>query len=335
MRLVLPHDGQPIGEPGFYELDADDYHADPASEPSLSASLASTLIEETPAHAWAAHPKLGYEPDGDEKGAARLDLGTVVHTLILGKGRDVVAIDADSFLTKAAKQARDDARAAGKTPVLLKELARAEMIADAARAFVALAPGCEQAFSPEHGRPEVAMVWRDATGAMCRSLVDWMPNDRRVLWDIKTTARSANPAGAGRLIANHGYELQAAFYERGLVHLEPELAGRVRFRWLFVEIEPPFACSVIEMDGLGLSVGRRKVSAALDLWNRCRAADLWPAYPPRVCVADYPQFAADRWAEREMRDAEQHGAVVDAWSDRTHHGAATRRADQSFAEIAP
>jgi hypothetical protein len=309
MRPLIPLlAGQEIDRPGFYEVDAEAYHADPAPEPSLSASVASILVEETPAHAWAAHPRLGLEPDDDD-GSSRLDLGTVVHTLLLGKGRDIVGIDAKDFKTKAAQKERAEARAEGKTPVLLKDLARAEMIADAARGFVRTVPGCEGLFDPEHGRPEVAMVWQDETGPWCRSLVDWLPNDRRVIWDVKTTARSANPAGAGRLIANHGYELAAAFYERGLVHLEPELAGRVVFRWLFVEIDPPFACSIVELDGTGLEIGRRKVRAALDLWKRCREADSWPAYPARVCVAEYPSFTADRWLEREVRDAEARESV--------------------------
>ena len=35
-----------------------EYHADPAPEPSLSRSLAHTLLTRSPRHAWQAHPRL-------------------------------------------------------------------------------------------------------------------------------------------------------------------------------------------------------------------------------------------------------------------------------------
>jgi hypothetical protein len=335
MRRVFEHIGARVGVPGFWMMPANTYHADCAPQPSLSASVAKVLLDESPAHAWAAHPRLNPEPQ-EESGSSRMDFGTIVHALVLGRGRQIVVVYADNWTTKAAKAARDDARAAGKTPVLVKDFERAKLCAAAAVAHVRSVEGCENVFEPDHGQSEVAMVWQDEAGPWCRSMVDWLPNDRRVLWDIKTTALSANPAHAGKLIANMGYDLAAGFYERGLIHLEPEMAGRVTFRWVMVEVTPPFACSIVQIDATGLTIGRRKTSAAIDAWRRCREADAWPAYPARICVAEYPQFAENRWLEREMRDAEQHGPIVDSFSDRVHHGAGRQPVhDPLMSEIVP
>src|SRR5258708_2254328 len=50
--------GGRITAPGIYDLDDDDYHQDPAPEPSLSSSIVKLLDQQTPAHAYAAHPRL-------------------------------------------------------------------------------------------------------------------------------------------------------------------------------------------------------------------------------------------------------------------------------------
>ena len=41
--------------PGVYDMPAEDYHADPCLEPSLSASIAKTMIFDTPWHVWTKH----------------------------------------------------------------------------------------------------------------------------------------------------------------------------------------------------------------------------------------------------------------------------------------
>ena len=43
---------------GIYNILAEQYHADPCVTASLSSSIAKILIEQSPMHAWMAHPRL-------------------------------------------------------------------------------------------------------------------------------------------------------------------------------------------------------------------------------------------------------------------------------------
>ena len=68
-----------IDRPGIYELSAEEYHADPCPTPSLSSSIARTLLASSPHHAWWEHPRFnpGRVREEDEK----FDLGTAAHAL--------------------------------------------------------------------------------------------------------------------------------------------------------------------------------------------------------------------------------------------------------------
>src|SRR6266571_4487729 len=88
-----------LTEPGFYEVEADDYHADPATQPSLSNSIGQILIERCARAAWWAHPRLN--PQFTEDADTKLDRGTVAHALLLGKGRSFRSIDAADYRSKA------------------------------------------------------------------------------------------------------------------------------------------------------------------------------------------------------------------------------------------
>ena len=81
------------------DITEEDYHADKLPDwctgPSLSNSMAKILLDKSPAHAYAAHPRLG--------GAGRVlpastlqtfDAGKLAHKLLLGRGAEVVVIDA-------------------------------------------------------------------------------------------------------------------------------------------------------------------------------------------------------------------------------------------------
>src|SRR5512135_3837265 len=105
-----------ITEPGIYDLPADVYHADPVPTGSLSSSGARLLLPpSTPAHfRWAReHPR---------PSTPAMDFGRAAHRIVLGVGEDLVEVQADSWRTKAAQQAADEARAAGKTPLLTETM---------------------------------------------------------------------------------------------------------------------------------------------------------------------------------------------------------------------
>ena len=67
-----------------HDITAADYHSDCCDEPSLSSSIAGLLIDQTPKHAWTAHPRLN--PNFKPESSPAMNLGSVAHELLLGKG---------------------------------------------------------------------------------------------------------------------------------------------------------------------------------------------------------------------------------------------------------
>jgi hypothetical protein len=296
--ITLPP-GQRVAAPGFYRMTVAQYHADPCPTPSLSASIAKVLLDKSPRHAWTAHPRLN--PDFDPPDDAKFDFGSAAHEIMLGMGAGIVEVDADSWRTKAAQAERDEILAAGKQPILSKDMVRAEEMVVAARAQLA---DCDlgHVFA-DPGRSEVVMVWQDEGGIWCRAMLDWHAFEGAGLtvYDLKTST-SAHPSALGFKIADLGYEVQAGFYERGLATLMPELLGRITWRWVFVEAAPPFALTVCELDGAGKVIGAKKAAAAVALWRRCMETGQWPAYGAGVYRVTYPMRSEEQWTEREMSD---------------------------------
>jgi hypothetical protein len=259
--------------PGIHDLPPEVYHADPCPEPSLSASIARRLIRQSPMHARYHHPRLNPDRPHDDASDAS-DAGTILHKLLLGRGADIVPVEADDWRTKAAKEARDEARANGHTPVLAGKLAALHVAAIDARRQIEQHPDARLLFEP--GRAEHAMIWREGP-TWCRSLVDWMPDDPTLpLLDLKTTGMSAAPADWERRLAST-YALQAAFYERGA----RALGRRSRHPMLFIVIEQdaPHGVSVMAADPSLQAIADAEVGRALNLWEQCLRTKEWPGYP--------------------------------------------------------
>lgn len=109
-------------EPVLLEgLSAAEYHADRLGDvPSLSRSIAHTLITASPKHAAAEHPRL--IGTAVRKSSKAMDLGSLVHCLLLGGEEQIVIVHHGDFRTNAAKAVRDDAYARGLTPILEPDL---------------------------------------------------------------------------------------------------------------------------------------------------------------------------------------------------------------------
>ncbi|MDV2986149.1 UNVERIFIED_CONTAM: PD-(D/E)XK nuclease family protein [Methylobacteriaceae bacterium AG10] len=299
MRIADHHEGRVPG-PGLYRMPAELYHADPAPEPSLSSSIAKLLVERSPEHAFHAHPRLS-GPQEESDPTRPKEIGTAAHKLLLDHGRDLVVVEADDWKTKDAKAARAGAYAAGHCPILRPDLDKAEGIAGRALDRLAKIPGCEGF----RGAPsEIVAVARDRSGAWLRIMMDRVEitDQGAIIWDVKTGEQAAAPQGLGRRIENMAMEVQSALYVHVLGLLLPRLQGRILFRWVFVENDPPHALTVNEADATGSHVGERKVALALHRWNASLRRGVWPGYPARIIRAEYPEYAARRWAEREELD---------------------------------
>lgn len=246
--LTLPTSGI------HHDIHEPTYHADPNS---ISSTDAKTLIYKGP-DAYQ-EKKLGertYNP--------AFSIGSVVHALVLGVGEYEVLFF-ENWRTKKSKEAREEALAADKSPILYRDFQMAEAMRDSVFAH----PAAAQLLSS--GAPEVSMWATDpGTGVLMRGRTDWL-SDRNV--DLKTSGRPVDPESFMHTVWDYGYAFQAAWYERIL-----ELNGvEVSTAWIAVSKREPHETGVYMPNEGIMTQSRRDVGRALALYAYCTEHDVWPS----------------------------------------------------------
>lgn len=281
----------PINKPGAYTIPEDDYHADPCAVPSLSRSIAHTLVYQSPLHAWCQHPRLN--PQHESQESERFDLGSAAHAMLLGGSAPKIAvIDADDWRTKAAKAARDEARANGLTPILRKHDYSVRKMVEAARKAIERSPyaGCL-----DDGSSGQTLVWQDGA-SWCRCLVDRMTAGNSLILDYKTTESAAPSAWSRGHIVQHGYDMQCEWYKQGA---EAVFGTRPSFVFIVQEIHRPYAVSFVTLCESFADVARGKIAFALARWRQAMSSNQWPGYSS--FIAEPPPWEL---TEHEMRMAD-------------------------------
>ena len=239
-----------------------DYHADPA----LSSTGAKRLLDCPARFRWDTdHPvsKDAYE------------VGHAVHTLVLGAGAPIVNVG-PSLTAKAAKDKRDQAIADGHTWLRTGDYDKAHAMRDAVL-------GHPLAAAVLTGGEAEVSVWatHDPTGVRMRARPDYLRPGLVV--DLKTTARTADPAGFGQVAGSLGYHISAAYYLR-VLELADLADDETRFLHVVVEKESPHLVSVVELDADSLAAGWEQCEVALSRFADCTRSGVWPGYPPDVAV---------------------------------------------------
>jgi len=280
---------------GIYPMPASIYHADPCPSPSLSSSIAKVLCSESPRHAWSKHPKLN--PNWLPSYKDEFDLGTAFHDSMLEDCSKIVIVDAADWRTNAAKEQREAARAAGKVALLRKHSDKVLAMKKAVLENLGEHEDGRRMFLG--GQAEQTLVWQEPEfgNIWCRARLDYlriMPDYE--IDDLKTTDLSANPETFSGALFRLGYDIQAAFYLRGLNAI---MGHEATFRFTVVETDPPHAVSVLAFGPAALMLAEKKVRYAMETWQRCLETDSWPAYPMRTCYADLPQWEESKWLQKE------------------------------------
>lgn len=278
-------------KPGIYSIGSDIYHADPCELPSLSASIAKVIWNQTALHAWHQHPRLN--PDFEYKDSGKFDAGSACHDVLLeGDTGKIQVIAANDWRTNAAKDARTQAYADGRIPLLTHQAATVFAMRDAALQFLARS---ELAFIMNDGTSEQTLISKYGD-IWLRSRLDRLSSDRRVIMDYKTTGSSAHPEEfTKRMVFNLGYDIQAAMYH----HQNAATGGPedATYIWLVQEDTEPYACSLVGASPAILDHGDIKLGYAMDIWSQCQASGLYPGYPERVAYGEIPPWELARVQE--------------------------------------
>ena len=293
--------------PGIFQISMAEYMESPA----VSASVLKRAIAECPRAAWSAS-WLNPERAADA-GTKASDAGSIAHSILLEGSTDIVAVidpmdhPAEKtgaipigWTNKSIKAARDAAKLAGKIPVLLDDMKSIENMVDSAWTYIESVkddePAIWEVFQQGKGESELTMVWQDGP-TLCRMRPDRISLDRKLIVDVKTTQRSAEPGSWGRAqLTGMGYYTSAAFYRRGveaICKVSPE------YVFLVIEQEPPYLCSLVGMDPKMFEIGGQKIETALAVWADCVKRNRWPAYPTRVCYPELPAWEEVRWLDEQ------------------------------------
>lgn len=224
----------------------------------------------------------------------KYDLGTAVHTKVLGTGSGVAVIP-DKMLaangaasTKAAKEFIEDARANGFVPLKQDEYDTTDRMAEGVLAH----PTARALFLQPGGR-EVSVFGTDPeTGVALRARFDFLPEltlTRPIAFDLKSTASEATPDDFGKAAANFGYDVQGDHYDVTLVH-SGEPGNRPEFVFVVVEKDAPHLVAVLQLPEALRDRGRRRARRAREIYAECLRTGQWPGHPDDVQFVNVPNW---------------------------------------------
>lgn len=282
-----------ITQPGIYDgVPSKVYHsANITPEPALSCGVLKKLLTKSALHAWMDHPALN--PEYAEVSKDTFDIGTAAHALFLEGIDKAEVLPFDSYRTKEAKQARELARMNGNIPMLVDKYGQVCEMVNAAKRQLEHSDLRITDLQAE-GKAEQTLIWQE-DGLWFKARPDWMPHDMSLIFDYKTTGVSANPAGIGRHISSMNYEIQAAFYRRGLYCLTGIDAP---FHFMFQEDDAPYLSSFPILDWQSKAIGEGEVQRGIELWFNCLSSDEWPGYSLAVYEAECPAWQYKEWCEQ-------------------------------------
>jgi hypothetical protein len=275
-----------VDAPGIYQITEEEYHsANVCIKPCFSSGVCKDILNKSPLHAWTNHPALN--PDYKEEPDDKFDIGKAGHSLFLEGIDNATVIEADNWMKKETKQARADARAEGRIPLLREQYERVKTMVEIANQTIALSDVHMAGWLSER-----SIFWTEDE-TWCKIRPDAIAPDLSAVLHYKTSRVSVNPATIDRLVLNMDYDIAEALYRRGVKAVTGKEPSSVFF---FQETEPPYACSLIDLPPQWMeTLGDDRIKMGLWIWQKCMATGVWPGYPLKVCTIDTPAYALAAW----------------------------------------
>lgn len=250
-------------KPGIIDgLPNSEYHG--AKEWLGSTSL-KTLALKTPAH-------YKYESE-HQVFKDEFNIGTAAHSLILENDTtNIVVLEHQNYLTKAAKEAKAAAIADNKQPLLTKEWEQVQAMRDAVMNHGVAGPLFQGHV------PERSFFW-EQDGMKFKVRPDALRED--LIVDLKTTV-NADTNEFGKTAFNYGYFISAALYQQGV---ERVTGKKLPFVFVNVEKTAPYLVSVTELDEDALDFGHMMIERATRIYKECTKTGVWPGYPNRTTTS--------------------------------------------------
>lgn len=258
-----------ITAPGIYPELSERYHAE-ALTPTrcLTQSGIKVLLHETP---------FDYANPPEEEPSEEMNFGSIVHSLALGKLERFAISPFDDYRTKDARAWKEETIAAGQIPIKADKYDEAELVAAAIRDRLHSLIGDADYFT------EVPFFWQEGETWCCGMADIWVPSLSLVI-DPKVTGNIGLRAQSH--IINMGWDIQAAWYRRGL---EAITGQPVRFCNILAKPEHPFTTRVIGIGEGWHHSAEMECLRALRIFQECEASGVWPGYP------DMEELDAPAW----------------------------------------
>jgi hypothetical protein len=274
-----------------------------AEIPALSPSIAQPLITEAPRQAWAEHRLLGNCLALSEDALKRRERGKALHNLAIEDGKKIECISEASWRSKAAKEARDVARAAGLIPILEDtmtdlELAAAHILSALTRLGYKLAEGVAEQKLHWHEQSSLGDV-------LCSGVIDWYDTSGRI-FDLKTTEGSVHPDKCAAAIVDGAAIMQDCAYRNALCSVDPTLQGRTEMMFIFAQSKEPFMVTPVYCDGAMRHIGETRWLRAIETWATCLAAGRdakhWPQHTDKPVMVYAPPWVLKQEMELEAME---------------------------------
>jgi len=182
-----------------------------------------------------------------------MQFGTAYHELILE------GIEIPKLYKTAAAQEKCEARAAGMQAAI--------MSSPKARGLI------------QNTRHEVTVLW-DEGDMPCKVRLDMWNEELYFCADLKTAA-SASPSGFESATRTQRYDIQAAWYMRGVAHVL-ERDDLPAFLFLAQEKKPPYLIGFYDYGPDRVYNAMAAIDEALVGIKECQQSGIWPGYADEV-----------------------------------------------------